>query len=212
MPALVSDKPRLEGALARFGELVPAAGENGAVAVRLREPGGGAVADVVRALDQSGVALSDLTLRQPTLDDVFLAKTGRPLEAGEGEEPEPAVEAEAVDVQGERSLEVPEGRADLRRAIGGCRGAEPPEVNVGVGSPGRRMGRPDVGRRSATKLRSLRILRRGGESLPGQVRERHRIVAAVSVVVSIASGMSGFGYRHSACRTREPAARAPLRG
>ena len=103
-PGLESDKPRLEGALERFGELVPAAGENGAVAVRLRERGGGAVADVVRALDQSGVALSDLTLRQPTLDDVFLAKTGRPLESGEGEEPEPAVEAEAVETDSEEEL------------------------------------------------------------------------------------------------------------
>ena len=36
------------------------------------------------------------TLRQPSLDDVFLAKTGRPLEATEGEEPEPAAEAEAA--------------------------------------------------------------------------------------------------------------------
>src|SRR5215204_2960740 len=69
VPALASDKERLETALARFGELVPAAGEDGAVAVRLRDRGG-AVADVVRALDQASVALSDLTLRQPTLDDV----------------------------------------------------------------------------------------------------------------------------------------------
>jgi ABC-2 type transport system ATP-binding protein len=94
IPAMPSDKDRLENALARFGELVPAAGENGAVAVRLRDRGG-AVADVVRALDQASVALSDLTLRQPSLDDVFLAKTGRPLEATEGEESEPAAEAEA---------------------------------------------------------------------------------------------------------------------
>ena len=95
IPALASDKERLETALGRFGELVPAAREDGAVAVRLRDRGG-AVADVVRALDQASVALSDLTLRQPSLDDVFLAKTGRPLEATEGEEPEPAVEAEAT--------------------------------------------------------------------------------------------------------------------
>ena len=111
MPALESDKPRLEGgARAVRRELVPAARENGAVAVRLREPGGGAVADVVRALDQSGVSLSDLTLRQPTLDDVFLAKTGRALEAGEGEEPEPAVEAEAVETEPEE---------ELRKAVAG---------------------------------------------------------------------------------------------
>ena len=102
-PALASDQQRLETTLARFGELAPAAGENGAVAVRLRDRGG-AVADVVRALDQTGVAISDLTLRQPTLDDVFLAKTGRPLEAGEGEETEPQVEAEVAATPPEEEL------------------------------------------------------------------------------------------------------------
>ena len=102
-PGLPSDQQRLETTLTRFGELAPAAGENGAVAVRLRGHGG-AVAEVVRALDQAGVALSDLTLRQPSLDDVFLAKTGRPLEAGEGEEPEPQVEAEAAAVAPEEEL------------------------------------------------------------------------------------------------------------
>ena len=35
------------------------------------------LADVVRALDAAGVKVSDLRVHQPTLDDVFLAKTGR---------------------------------------------------------------------------------------------------------------------------------------
>ena len=35
---------------------------------------------------------------------MFLAKTGRPLEAGEGEEPEPAVEAAAVATDSEEEL------------------------------------------------------------------------------------------------------------
>jgi ABC-2 type transport system ATP-binding protein len=54
------------------------------------------LADVVRALDAEGVAVADLRLHQPTLDDVFLAKTGRSLEgASDGGreiagEPEPA--------------------------------------------------------------------------------------------------------------------------
>ena len=43
-------------------------------------------------------------MRQPSLDDVFLAKTGRPLEAGEGEEPEPQVEAESAAVAPEEEL------------------------------------------------------------------------------------------------------------
>ena len=41
---------------------------------------------VVRALDAGGVAVQDLQLHQPSLDDVFLAKTGRKLDAGEEEE------------------------------------------------------------------------------------------------------------------------------
>ncbi|HAM22870.1 MAG TPA: daunorubicin/doxorubicin resistance ABC transporter ATP-binding protein DrrA, partial [Actinobacteria bacterium] len=36
--------------------------------------------DVVRGLDSAGVALEDLSLRRPTLDDVFLSLTGRTAE------------------------------------------------------------------------------------------------------------------------------------
>jgi ABC-2 type transport system ATP-binding protein len=43
------------------------------------------LADVVRTLDQQGVAVEEIDLRTPTLDDVFLAKTGHKLE-GAGEE------------------------------------------------------------------------------------------------------------------------------
>ena len=42
---------------------------------------------VVRELDSEGIELADLQLHAPTLDDVFLDKTGRKLEgAGEGAE------------------------------------------------------------------------------------------------------------------------------
>jgi ABC-2 type transport system ATP-binding protein len=54
--------------------------------VRLRTGDAGLV-DVVRALDSAGVKVETLELHQPTLDDVFLAKTGRSLEgAGDDEE------------------------------------------------------------------------------------------------------------------------------
>jgi ABC-2 type transport system ATP-binding protein len=43
--------------------------------------------DIVRAVDQNGVNIVDIELRAPTLDDVFLAKTGRTLE-GAAEEAE----------------------------------------------------------------------------------------------------------------------------
>jgi ABC-2 type transport system ATP-binding protein len=56
------------------------------VAVRL-SGGAAGLADVVRALDKEGVRVANLRLDEPSLDDVFLAKTGRSLEgAGEGED------------------------------------------------------------------------------------------------------------------------------
>jgi ABC-2 type transport system ATP-binding protein len=47
--------------------------------------GAGILPEVVRELDAAGVALEDLTLRRPTLDDVFLTLTGHAAE----EEPSP---------------------------------------------------------------------------------------------------------------------------
>jgi ABC-2 type transport system ATP-binding protein len=79
--------------LTRFGELVPGT-PNGA-AVRL-DGGVEQLTEVVRALDSAGVRVANLELHAPSLDDVFLAKTGRSLEgAGAGTEeqaPEPALE------------------------------------------------------------------------------------------------------------------------
>jgi ABC-2 type transport system ATP-binding protein len=49
------------------------------------DQGAGDLADVVRALDGAGLKVANLQLNQPSLDDVFLEKTGRSLE-GEGEE------------------------------------------------------------------------------------------------------------------------------
>jgi ABC-2 type transport system ATP-binding protein len=48
----------------------------------------GTIAEAVRRLDHAGIAIDDLAVRRPTLDDVFLQLTGR---AAEGEE-EPAAE------------------------------------------------------------------------------------------------------------------------
>jgi ABC-2 type transport system ATP-binding protein len=44
------------------------------------------LADVVRRLDSEGIKVADLQLHAPSLDDVFLAKTGRSLEGGGGEQ------------------------------------------------------------------------------------------------------------------------------
>ncbi|MGZ4324260.1 MAG: ATP-binding protein DrrA1-3 family domain-containing protein, partial [Solirubrobacteraceae bacterium] len=58
---------------------------NGSVTVQL--PGGEAeLAEIVRILDRADLHVQTLQLHQPSLDDVFLAKTGRKLE-GAGDEP-----------------------------------------------------------------------------------------------------------------------------
>jgi ABC-2 type transport system ATP-binding protein len=76
--------------LARFGKPMPA--KDGAALVEL-EGGASGVAPVVRALDDAGLAVESLELVEPTLDDVFVAKTGYHLEGaedGEAEVEEPA--------------------------------------------------------------------------------------------------------------------------
>src|SRR5437660_2767190 len=75
--------------LDRFGELH----QNGRGSVTVQLPGGESeLAEVVRVLDKGGLRVELLQLHQPSLDDVFLAKTGRKLEGAgeEGAEPEPA--------------------------------------------------------------------------------------------------------------------------
>jgi ABC-2 type transport system ATP-binding protein len=84
LPADGTDSSALETILERFGELQPS---TTGVAVRL--DGQGDLADVVRALDSAEVRVADLHLHAPTLDDVFLAKTGRSLEGSEEPEPPP---------------------------------------------------------------------------------------------------------------------------
>ncbi len=82
VPCHSSERDRLRAVLLRFGE--EAAARPGGVAVRLPESVGD-LADIVRALDGEGLRIADLRLHEPTLDDVFLAKTGRSLEgAGDG--------------------------------------------------------------------------------------------------------------------------------
>ena len=74
-----------EAVLRPLGELIP--GRAGAVALRLKEGASGLPA-VVRALDDAGVRVAGLDLAEPSLDDVFVAKTGRRLES-EGEDAPP---------------------------------------------------------------------------------------------------------------------------
>jgi ABC-2 type transport system ATP-binding protein len=85
VPAEPGELARMKDVLARFGE--PATASPKAAAVRLA--GGDAqLAEVVRALDGENIPVESLQLHAPTLDDVFLEKTGRSLE-GEADRPQP---------------------------------------------------------------------------------------------------------------------------
>ena len=84
IPAQEADRSRIQSLLVRFGDPLG----DGELAVRLHD--GFGLADVVRGIDGEGVELHDVELRAPSLDDVFLAKTGRKLEgAAESEERAP---------------------------------------------------------------------------------------------------------------------------
>ena len=96
VPREADDRERMESVLSRFGERANCSPR--AVAVLL-QGGESQLAEVVRALDAEGIAIEHLQLHAPSLDDVFLAKTGRSLEgAGDEEEtasPEPEATAAA---------------------------------------------------------------------------------------------------------------------
>jgi ABC-2 type transport system ATP-binding protein len=77
LPADPNQTEEFVGTLKRFGPLSRA--RDGQVTAQL--PGGEAqLADFVRALDQAELSVASLNLRRPSLDDVFLANTGRTLE------------------------------------------------------------------------------------------------------------------------------------
>jgi ABC-2 type transport system ATP-binding protein len=85
VPRDPAEHERMLAVLARFGE--PAGASPKAAAVRL-EGGESELAEVVRALDAEGIAIEHLQLHAPSLDDVFLTKTGRSLEGAEEAEEE----------------------------------------------------------------------------------------------------------------------------
>ena len=93
VPADPQELGSMKRVLARFGE--SAAASPRAAAVRLA--GGDAqLAEVVRALDAENISVEQLQLHAPTLDDVFLEKTGRSLEGQdevEGAAPDDAAAA-----------------------------------------------------------------------------------------------------------------------
>ncbi len=90
VPADPEQRVLLADILSRFGELVQLSPDS--IAVRLAH-GEIDLVEIVRALDSEDVHAANLQLHAPSLDDVFLEKTGRTLEGAAAEaeaEAEPA--------------------------------------------------------------------------------------------------------------------------
>jgi ABC-2 type transport system ATP-binding protein len=83
VPADHEQRDRVADVLRHFGELTQASPHGVAVLLAGDEFG---LADVVRALDAEELHVEHLQLHAPSLDDVFLAKTGRTLEGAEQEQ------------------------------------------------------------------------------------------------------------------------------
>ena len=66
--------------MTEFGELRPS--PEGTLGVGLAD-GSRSVSAVVRRLDEAGIAVDNLDLREPSLDDVFAQATGYRLEGAE---------------------------------------------------------------------------------------------------------------------------------
>jgi ABC-2 type transport system ATP-binding protein len=81
VPESPEELERLRDLLRRFG--LETAARPGAFAVQL--DGHGELPEVIRALDTENLRAAQINLHQPSLDDVFLAKTGRTLEGSEEE-------------------------------------------------------------------------------------------------------------------------------
>src|SRR3954470_4035360 len=77
----LADRNRAIEALEGVGEAAPYA-EDGSIRVQIRERRG-AIASAVRRLDDAGIAIDDIVIVTPTLDDVFLELTGHAAEEGE---------------------------------------------------------------------------------------------------------------------------------
>ena len=87
LEVVLEDPSQAGGAVAALEPMAaePASVRDGTVVVLLRHRRG-AIAEAVRRLDAAGVDVADLSLRRPTLDDVFLVLTGRAAEQDEEEE------------------------------------------------------------------------------------------------------------------------------
>ncbi len=104
LPEDDADRQAVREVLQQFGE--PSGAGHRGEAVQLRR-GVDDLAEIVRALDARGLKVASLNLHAPTLDDVFLAKTGRSLEESrEQSERERGASQPAVSLPGQPIAEL----------------------------------------------------------------------------------------------------------
>ena len=89
-PPIRTSARRSRSVLSSFGS--PTVGDPRAVAVRCEQEAD--LADIIRALDAAGLHVAQIQMHEPTLDDVFLAKTGTSLEGAAEDEEETEEERE----------------------------------------------------------------------------------------------------------------------
>ena len=100
VPADAADREAMARTLSRFGE--PTLASPTGVAVRLSE-GDAELTEVVRALDAAGLRVEHLEVHAPSLDDVFLTKTGRSLKGAGGRPAEASAPAGVPAEEGVRA-------------------------------------------------------------------------------------------------------------
>ena len=87
----VADRTQIGAAAGVVLGLGPGGGnvdnERGEITLPVGDDGTGILTDAIRRLDAEKIALADVALRRPSLDDVFLSLTGHAAEGGEGTEP-----------------------------------------------------------------------------------------------------------------------------
>ena len=87
----VADRTQIGAAAGVVLGLGPGGGnvdnERGEITLPVGEDGTGILTEAIRRLDAGKIALADVALRRPSLDDVFLSLTGHAAEGDEGTEP-----------------------------------------------------------------------------------------------------------------------------
>ena len=141
-PADPDQHEAIEELLRNFG--TPTAGDPLTVAVRCEQEAD--LADIIRALDAAGLHVAQIQMHEPTLDDVFLAKTGTSLE-GAAEEEEETEERGGSSRSTRDELGSPgsRDRAALCRAHAAPAGADHPERHLPAPPAGDQLERPAGG-------------------------------------------------------------------